>query len=526
MIFDLASDEGVPPISADVCIVGAGAAGIVLAAELAGQGKRVLLLESGGSVLEPDSQLLNGCGYSGQRHQGANIGRFRVLGGTTTAWGGQILEMDAGDFETRARVPGSGWPFPKIELQPYYERALQSEGLSQVLHKDEDVWRRLKLFPPNFGDEFAAYFTRWCPEPDFSRLYRRFLDSSNVSVVLHATAFAIELSENGSAARGILCRNPSGREHIFLAGKYVLSLGTIESIRFLMQPLPGGQTHPWNQSGLLGRHFQSHIDINAASVPAAAAARLRPWFATAFLDGVKYHPKFRLRSSEQAREQILSIGGSIACINPAETELRRVKSLARNLLQRREWNVRWKDVPAILRQLPTVAQLAYGLGLEHRAAWPENSLFWLRAYCEQEPLSRSCIKLTDIRDAVGMFRVEWDWHISSLESKTIRRFTELVAGALERLGLARISPRSELFREDGFRDLVLDDSHHHMGGARMATSAGHGVVDPNLKLYGVENAYLCSAAAFPCSGFSNPTHTLIALAIRLADHLNQAQSNA
>lgn len=526
MIFDFARNEAVPPISADVCIVGAGAAGIVLAVELAGQGKRVLLLESGGSIVEPEPQLLNDCSYSGQPHQGANIGRFRVLGGTTTAWGGQILEMDAEDFGARDWVPGSGWPFPKTELRPYYERALQAEGLSRSLREDDDVWRRLKLTPPNFGDEFTAYFTRWCPEPDFSRLHRSFLESSKVSVFVHATAVAILLSENGSAVRGIACRNSAGKERIFSAGKYILSLGTIESIRFLMQPLPEGQPHPWNQSGLLGCHFQSHIDINAASVPAEDAGRLRPWFATAFLDGAKYHPKFRLSFPQQMREQILSIGGSVTCISLAETELRRMKALARNLLQRREWSGRWKDAPAILRQIPTLLQLAYGFVAEHRAAWPENSLFWLRAYCEQEPLSRSCIRLTNIRDAVGMFQVEWDWHISSLEWKTIRRFTELATAAFDHLGLAKISPRPELFREDGFRDLVLDDSHHHMGGARMAPNAALGVVDANLKLYGVENAYLCSAAVFPSSGFSNPTHTLVALAVRLAEHLNQAQSHA
>ncbi len=65
-----------------------------------------------------------------------------------------------------------------------------------------------------------------------------------------------------------------------------------------------------------------------------------------------------------------------------------------------------------------------------------------------------------------------------------------------------------------------DDSNHHMGGMRMGSSAAAGVVDPDLLLYGTSNVYVCSSAVFPTSGFSNPTHTLLALAVRLAEHLS------
>ncbi|HWF66639.1 MAG TPA: GMC family oxidoreductase [Acidobacteriaceae bacterium] len=519
MIFDLDRDSIPPDISAHVCIVGAGAAGIVLAAQLIRQGKRVLLLESGGMVAEPAAQALNDSAYTGQPHQGANPGRFRVLGGTTTVWGGQILEFDDADFVARPWIPGSGWPFSKAELQPYYDRALQSEGLSGALQSDSDIWRRMNIHPPNLGEEFTAYFTRWCPEPDFGRLYRELLRSPNLSVILHATATAMRLAEDGRGVRGIECRSLSGKQRTFSADRYVLSLGAIESVRFLLQPLPGGQTPSWNQGGMLGRHFHSHIDINTASIPAQDAFRLRRWFATAFLDGIKYHPKFRLNFSQQMREQILNIGGSITCINPAEAELRRLKALARNFLQRRHWTVRWHDLPAAWRQLPTLFQLAYRYRVEGRAAWPANSFFWLRAYCEQEPLSASRISLINQRDAVGMFRAQLDWRISPLEWKTIRYFTEAVQQNFARLGLANLAPRAELTQADGFRNIVLDDSHHHMGGARMASSSSGGVVNANLQLHGVDNAFLCSAAVFSCSGFSNPTHTLIALALRLADQL-------
>lgn len=519
MIVDLERGEGLPDFAADVCIVGAGAAGIVLAAELVRQGRRVQLLESGGAETEAAVQALNACVYVGQPHQGANIGRFRALGGTTTVWGGQVLELNEEDFAARPWIPGSGWPFSKDDLRAYYSRAFDAEHLSQAAGTDAEVWRQMNQAPPEMGDSLIPYFTRWCPEPNFARLYRETLASPNLCVVLHATATAMLLDGDSSRIRGIRCTALAGQERTFCAARYVLCLGTIESVRFLMQPLPGIQTSPWDQSRLLGRHFQSHIDYNAARVSADDAGRLRRWFANAYLHGYKYHPKFRLAPAVQQEEQILSIAGSITCINPAEQELRRVKLLARNLVRRRGSETKWKDLPGVLRQLPTMVRLAYGYRLQHRAYWPKESRFWLRVHCEQEPLSQSRITLLDDRDAVGMFFARLDWRVSGLEWKTIRSFTRRVQRSFAALGEASVAMQPELELEEGFRDVTFDNSHHHMGGARMSEDSTEGVVDSNLRLHGVENAYVCSAAVFPSAGFSNPTHTLLALAIRLADHL-------
>jgi choline dehydrogenase-like flavoprotein len=526
MIVDLEHNPSPPKFPADVCIVGAGAAGIVLATELVRQGRRVLLLESGGISIEPRAQALNECSYTGQPHQGANIGRFRALGGTTTAWGGQIFELGDRDFAPRPWIPGSGWPFSKDELAPYYERALIAEGLAHVCRSDQELWRQIKTEAPKLGDAFESYFTRWCPEPDFARLYRKTLESPNLCVILHATATAVLLVEDGSRVVGIQCKTPAGQQRTFSAAQYVLCLGTIESVRFLLQPLPDAHTPSWNRSGLLGRYFQSHIDWNAARVPEKDAAKLQRWFANVYLNGYKYHPKFRLAFPLQQREGILNIAASITCINPAETELRRVKSLARNLVRGRFSDATGKDLPRLLRQFPTILKLAYGYRVRHQATWPKDSAFWLRTHCEQEPLSKSSITLADTRDAAGLFRAQLDWRVSPLEWKTIRYFTEQARRVFAKLNLANISPKPELAFEEGFRHITFDDSHHHIGGTRMAVNAAEGVVDPNLQLHGVENAYVCSASVFPTSGFSNPTHTLIALALRLADHLMKESARA
>ena len=521
MIHDFECERTLPAFVADVCIVGAGAAGIVLAAELSRQGKRVLLLESGGGKEEETIQQLNHSERTGQALKAVHPGRFRALGGTTIRWGGQIQEMQEQDFQTRSGIPGSGWPIAKSALTPYYERAFEAEGLLPLLRTDEEVWRQVGTTAPDLGHEIVPYFTRWCPEPNFARLYHGALASDNISVVLHATVCELLLDESGEGVSGVRCRNFAGHEQVFQAASYVLCLGMVETINLLLQPLEQGQTAPWQQNGWLGRCVQSHIDYNAARVVAIDRKKLARVFPNIYLKGRKYHPKLRIAADRQREEGILNIAGAISFISlgSVEQDVRQMKSAARNLL-RGNWSaigVR-NTIPA-LRRLPILLRLAYSFYVSHRAYWPKDVTYWLRVHCEQEPLSASRITLSPERDALGMFRSRIDWQVSPLEWKTIQRFTQMVQNALETAGLATLEPQPELALEDGHRHVTFDDSYHWMGGTRMAASAVEGVVDTDLKLHGVRNAYVCSASVYPASGFANPVHTLLALAIRLADHL-------
>ena len=523
MIFDFAVSAEIAQADADVCILGAGAAGITLAVELVRQGQRVLLLESGGSYAEKSQEALNEIERSGQSIKAPHAGRFRVLGGTTTRWGGQISEFDAVDFQQRDWVPGSGWPIEKSALQSYYQRALECEGLLPVLLDDKEVWQRAGMDEPILGEALEAYFTRWCPEPNFARLHRAALDAPNLCVVLHATACALLLNADTQSIRGVRCRNLQGREQIFTARRYVLCMGMMETINLLLQPLEDGATAPWQKNPWLGRGVQSHIDYNAAKVIPMGWKKIERVFPNLYLDGRKYHPKLHATPQWQREEQTLNIAGAISFISlgDVETDMRQLKTTARNLL-RRDWQAfdLRATLPA-LRRLPMLARLAYHFYVSHRAYWPRNAQYWLRVHCEQEPQGASRITLTAERNALGLYRSHLDWRISLLEWKTIQRFAAQAQQDLQRSGLARLELQPELSEEDGYRSVTFDDSYHWMSGTRMAVDARDGVVDTNLQLHGVRNAYVCSHSVFPGSGYANPVHTLLALALRLADHLTE-----
>jgi choline dehydrogenase-like flavoprotein len=513
VIRDLLHDSPLAELLADICIVGAGAAGITLAVESAHKGKKVLLLEGGGALREDSSQALYDSEIAGLPHRGIHTGRIRVKGGTTVRWGGQILELDALDFTPRPGVPESGWPFPKSTLTTFYERALTLEGLSKVERSDAAVWSDLGLPFTQFG-ELEAYLSRWCPEPNFSRLHHKILtEHPNIHLWLHANA--VELMTEGAAAIGLRCRTLTGVEAIFCARHYVFALGGIESARFFLQPRSGGL--PWNRSDLLGKHFQDHIDCNAAAIEPLDRALFHDTFDPIFANGFKYLPKLRLLPQAQAAHGTLNIGSTMSFEDTGKVR-GQAKTTIRNLMRGRFSEVTRDNLQHTTKHLPMLVRQAWRYKVQRRAYSPPEVRIFLRVHCEQEPTSGSSITLTDRRDPLGLFRIRFDWQVSETELETVRQYVLVAQRVLA--GIARIVPNEDLMSGSPAFLARCDDSNHHMGGMRMSITDATGVVDTDLRLYGLTNTYVCSSAVFPSSGFSNPTHTVLALALRLSDHLN------
>ena len=517
MLHDFEQVESPVPGAQDrvnVCILGAGAAGILLATELAAQGLSVLLVEGGGLSLEPRSQELYRADITGFPYTGATRGRFRTFGGSTTQWGGQIMELD--DFTAREHVQGSGWPFSKTELTSFYGRALRFEGLRLAEPQDSRVWAGLGLSLLDLGPEFRMRYSRWCPERDFSILHGANLrDSRRLQVLYHANATAFVLNEGRTAVRAVRARGYSGREALLHADRFVLALGGIESNRLLLQPLEEG-TAPWQRSGLLGCHFHDHIALNRIPILQIATQPAQRYFGYTGLDGFRYHNKVQLSAAEQSEARTLNVAGTIGPFFQEDFGRDDATVLLREVLRKgrrpsvAEWRQAARYLPGIGWQ--TLRQRLAGEGAE-----------WLRTmltvHSEQSPRSASSISLSHERDALGLLRVRLDWQISQLELHTLRSYVRRATEVFAARRFARVLPPRGFYEDDALVRSLCSDSYHHMGGARMAATAAEGIVDPQMKLHGIDNLYVCSSAVFPSGGFSNPTHTLLALAMRLGDHL-------
>jgi choline dehydrogenase-like flavoprotein len=515
MIRDLEAELPTTPQSTDVCIVGAGAAGILLALDLARQGRHVTLLEGGGRDIEEPSQEPYASEVVGQPHRGIHVGRFRAHGGTTRRWGGQILELDDIDFAQRDWIPGSGWPLTRQQLAPFYQRALQLEGVAGSIPDDTAVWRALSQTPPVFP-QFEPFFTRWCPDPDFTRLHRTALETNpRIEIWLHANAVSLTLE--GERVHQVNVRTLDGRAASFTAAHFVFCLGAIESSRFFLQPRDGQL--PWNHSGLLGKHFHDHIDCNAARIEPLSPAHFHALFDNVFLRGYKYHPKLKLSPTAQQEQQTLHTAATMNFLSDIDETLIALKSTAKKMLRGRIAEVSAAELRQFAAEFPLLLRQSFRYAVQHRAYNPPDAAVHLRVHCEQEPLSSSSITLSPDRDRLGLLRTRLDWRISDHELASVQAFVAQAAKSLS--GVARITPHAALREGGDALRAICNDSNHHMGGMRMDASPTRGVVTPDLRLHGTANCYICSAAVFPTSGFSNPTHTVLALAMRLADHLAQ-----
>jgi choline dehydrogenase-like flavoprotein len=123
MIVDARTVPSGTIIETEVCIIGAGAAGITLAREFIDSPFRVALLESGGMHFNVETQGLYAGQSIGVPFDPLTVSRLRYFGGTTNHWGGYCLPLDPIDFERRDDFPYHGWPFPKSYLDPWYARA-------------------------------------------------------------------------------------------------------------------------------------------------------------------------------------------------------------------------------------------------------------------------------------------------------------------------------------------------------------------------------------------------------------------
>jgi choline dehydrogenase-like flavoprotein len=496
----------------DVCILGAGAAGLVLAIELINQGKHVLVLESGGlQRWERRTQALKKSEIVGLPYAGVHSGRFRTLGGTTAAWAGQIMELNEIDFAHRHWVPGSGWPIKKSDLAAGYARALELEGLAGSLHEDQAIWKERGCQFPELSDALTFAFSRYCPERKFARLFEKTINTHpNLIIFLHANACELIIAEDGETVTSVRCRTLTGKEGYFAADRFVLCLGGIETSRFLLQPYPAT---PWARSGLVGRHFQDHIHCFGANLLDAKLDK--NWHYGPHrvdLHGYLYLPKINLSPIAQERYGVLNASGMAEYEDGVYSAMR----TAILILAGPGSAITFRDLVYALPRMPAVLWHHFARQTNPNFVLPMSKLK-LSVYCEQSPLSESRIALTDKRDPLGLFRSSVDWKVSPQEVETVRRYVQVAQQVFEQRGLARIEPDPDLFHDrivSKFRD-----NFHHMGGTRMASSPLEGVVDPDLRLFGTRNAYVCSTSVFPTSGFANPTHTLLALAVRLAWHL-------
>lgn len=518
MIADFETTEA--PDHAPYVVVGAGAVGLLFATYLSRQGKKVVVLETGGRSYSAASQSLNTSVISGRSHEGVTSGRARVLGGTSTLWGGQLIAFDTIDMEPRPWLGLPGWPIGREELAPYYSKVAQALGLNSTSADDEAVWQEIKLAKPNLDPDFTVILTRWLREPNLARYFSQDLETSpDLNVLLHAQCIGFRFQEDGVTISAVSIASPGGRQAEIKADNVIIATGTIEASRLMLATAQ--KQAPWGNNPWLGRCFQDHLDARSAKVHIKNKRAFHDKFDNIVARGFKYQPKIRSNGSFQRENSTTNIAASFVADSDIAEHIAKLKIAIRSIMR----GAKPDNLGDLFKSIKGASSVWLPLMLrylrDNRVMQVADRGLYLVTHCEQVPIAESRISLSATeRDAFGVPLVDLNWQVDGREVEGVRHFVKGLGAVLESQGIAtlEVDPRLERGGADFLE--ICQDTNHQCGGLRMAASATDGVTDPNSKVHGCENLYVAGAAVFPSSSFANPTFTAMALALRLADHLD------
>jgi choline dehydrogenase-like flavoprotein len=480
------------------------------------------VLESGLHQPDAQSEDLNQLESIGLRHDGWGEGRIRSLGGTTRAWGGQLIPLRSSELEARPWVPNSGWPLRLEDLEPYYRRVEQLLRIEGPPY-DEAAWTRLGVAPPAFdGLEFRIRFSQWAAlgRRNFAVLWRRELErSKNVSVLLDATVVSVRCTSDGSHCETVQLRSRAGRQASIRARAFVIACGAIETARLLLASPIARSYSVANSSGLVGRCFQDHVSYIAGEIEPTSRRRIQDLFDPRYVGATMYSVKIEPTDTVMERERWLNVMAHIAFQIPDALGWMELRRILRSLQAGRFELPSWHESMAMLRGSAELTRLVLARYFARRRRSPESGAVRLLIDCEQAPNSDSRVLLDTRVDAFGMPRARLDWRVGELETRTLTGFAQCVAAEFQRLGMGRIrlagAPDFQIRDTPG----AARDIFHHMGTTRMSSSARTGVTRADLRCHDVDNLFVAGAAVFPAGGIANPTFTALALSLRLADHL-------
>lgn len=508
-------------IDTDLCIIGAGAAGITIAREYVEAGREVLLLESGDLEPEPATLDLNKGSSVGEPHPPLEVTRLRFFGGTTNHWDGHCRPLDPIDFEKREWVPHSGWPITFADLEPFYARAQPVCELGPYEYAPED-WAvelpGLIAFDPQRIENRLWQFS---PPTRFGTRYREELErAESIHVLFNANVVEIVVNENARTVREVAIKSLDGKAGRVRPRTVVLAGGGIENPRILLASKGVMSSGLGNAHDHVGRYFMEHPHaLIGFAVPEVELDRFAPYYggveATIQAGTATLRAKPGLSEAVQRAERLPN-----ACVDMGYGFDRSTGYLALRETGNSLLDGRLPDElgDAVLDMVSDLDGLAAGV---YRRLTDQRVL-WFGANTEQVPNPESRVTLAAERDAVGVPRPKLDWQLTMQDKEATRRACRMVGEELARLGIGRMRLDDWLLA-DGDDWQGLDVRYHHMGTTRMSDDPKQGVVDADCRVHGIDNLYIAGSSVFPTSGYANPTLTIVAMAIRLADHLRQAK---
>lgn len=492
-------------IEGDICIIGAGAAGISMALEWMNTKYKVILLEGGGFEYNEQVQQLYDGKTTGQRYYPLKSSRLHYFGGTTGHWAGYCSTFDEIDFKKRDWVPHSGWPIKRADLDPFYARAQKNVDLGPYNYSVDYWQKQFPSYKPLLPNNDVVWNKMWqfSPPTRFGKKYKdTIVNAGNIHLYTYANVIDIKANENVSAIEGVTVKNYTGKQHTVKAKLFVSACCSIQNARLLLASNKQAPKGLGNDNDNVGRYFMEHLEIKSAELWLTKPDPLLLYM----LDFTNPKPRAEMAITAAKQEEFRILNGTTS-LTPL--------SLARKFKPMIDlWTNDTKKNQDMFKTLeaddsPKVPQNGY-------------TSYELFTRIEQAPNPESRVTLDTEKDSLGMPRAALHWVLTPLEKRSIRKIYELLGQEVGKTGVGRVRLMEYLWDEkDESWPEFTGGGWHHMGTTRMSDDPKTGVVDANCKVHGIDNLYMAGASCYVTAAAPNPTLTLIALTLRLSDHLKE-----
>ena len=538
-------------LSADIVIVGAGPAGIVLALELEKSGLDILLIESGDLQISDAAQSLGEAShFDPQFHAPMTECTRHQVGGTSTIWGGRCVPYDPIDFDRRDYIPHSTWPIRYDDITPYFQRACDYFlcGHSEFsLHDIQEIAQKSIIPGLPDGTVLTSALERWCLPTNFGKEYLNALkQSQHIRLIYGLTCTNIQLSNGSEPHVTALQAKTLSRKSIQLKAKhYVLAGGALNTTRLL---LASNQQHPegiGNHSGLLGRYYMGHLSGDIATVQFTTPPQKTIYGFDRDIDQTYLRRRFSFSQALQQEKQLTNtvawlstpridnpnhgsgvLSFSYLTLSSLLGQYLTAKAIRKTFIGqdvKQTYQAHLKNVLRDLGQTLTfVPQFGYQRYIAKRKIpglfiYSASNEYTLHYHAEQVPNPDSRVTLSDETDELGMRRLNIDLRYSDQDIESVVRAHRYWDDYLKQHNCGYLKYKTDQ-REASVWEQA-SDGFHQVGTTRMSEHPSDDVVDANCKVHHLENLFIASSAVFVTSGQANSTFMIVAFALRLADQL-------
>lgn len=515
MIIDFNNHNFEGKVKYDLCIVGSGAASLAMLSKLIDTNLNVLVLEAGGELITEKDQDIYRTINDEHPFPGAQDGRFRAFGGSTTKWGGQSLPLENWDFSKRPWVDNSGWPISATDVSKYISQVDSFLNLYPNDY-DTDIYSLLNKQPLTKNPFLKLKFSKWSPLPNLREKYRKqLLKTKNVVVLQHTNLLSINLSDDQAEVASLTVTNFEKKIVMVYAHNYILACGGIENARLLLASNKQKSAGVGNDHDLVGRFLQDHPNAHIATLypKDRNAQQLFNYF---YIKKTRFLPRFVFSEQFQKSNELLNCSAYFSFITHDDNAFAIMKDLYRNYrrgdLSSKDFKLGFK----LFKSLPALVKIGGEYLFSNRVYTPD-AVLKLNLMTESAPEFKNRVTLSNELDTLGMPKAKISWHANEKVLQTFKKCTALMKEYFDQLDLGQYDEHEWMHEDNWFT--YIKDAKHHIGTTRMSKSPETGVVDADCKVFGQKNLFIAGSSVFPTSGHSNPTSTIIALAFRLIDHI-------